>query len=471
VSLAFGRALSSLTIPNYRRYFAGQVVSLSGNWMQTVAEMWLVVQLTGSGVSVGLTAALQFLPMLLLGAYGGVVADRVDKRRLLMLTQWLAALPPLTLFVLVQTGGAQVGVVYALVFARGLVNAFDNPARQAFVSELVGAERLVNAVSLNSVIVHSARIAGPAVAGVLIALAGVGPCFAVNALSFGAMFLALRGMDPDLLQQTGRAVRARGQIREAAREVWRRPALRVPLAMMVLVGTLSFNFQVLLPLFADFTWHGTAAAYALLTSAMGLGSVAGALAAGARGRVSPALLVVAASLFGIGELAAAAAPSLPVQALTLVPVGAASVTFAAGVNSSLQLAAPPHLRGRIMALYSVVFIGSTPIGAPLVGWLAEVAGPRAGLVLGGVAALTAAACAQVFLRRALVETKAAPRTFTKRWASGRITSSATAPPTNGFTRPPDPHRAHPSRLRPRPRGAGAAASSPSSAPRSSSSRH
>jgi MFS family permease len=470
VTLAFGRALSSLTIPNYRRYFAGQIVSLSGNWMQTVAEMWLVVQLTGSGVSVGLTAALQFLPMLLLGAYGGVVADRIDKRRLLTITQPLAALPPLTLFVLVQTGGAQVGVVYALVFLRGLVNAFDNPARQAFVSELVGPERVVNAVSLNSVLLHCARIVGPALAGIVIAVAGVGPCFALNALSFGAMFIALRAMDPAALDRRPPALRARGQIREAAREAWRRPALRVPLAMMVLVGTLSFNFQVLLPLFADFTWHGTAAAYALLTSAMAVGSVGGALAAGARGRVSPSLLVVAAALFGIGQLAAAAAPSLGVQALTLVPVGAASVTFAAGVNSSLQLAAPPHLRGRIMALYSVVFIGSTPIGAPLVGWLAEAAGPRAGLVLGGIAALTAAGCAQVFLRRALVDTKGTPRTFRSRWASGRIKSSATVPPTSGSTRPHDPPRARPSRLRPRPRRAGAAASSPPSSPRSSSSR-
>jgi MFS family permease len=470
VTLAFGRALSSLTVPNYRRYFAGQIVSISGNWMQTVAEMWLVVQLTGSGVSVGLTAALQFLPMLLLGAYGGVVADRVDKRRFLMLTQWLAAVPPLVLFALVQSGGASVGVVYALVFARGLVTAFDNPARQAFVSELVGAERVVNAVSLNSVLIHCSRIAGPAAAGVLIAVAGVGPCFAVNAVTFAVMFFALRGMDANALHREGRAERARGQIREAAREVWRRPALRVPLAMMVLVGTLSFNFQVLLPLFADFTWHGTAAAYALLTSSMAVGSVAGALVAGARGRVSPGLLVVAAALFGVGELGAAAAPSLGVQALMLFPVGAASVTFAAGVNSSLQLAAPPHLRGRIMALYSVVFIGSTPIGAPLVGWLAETAGPRAGLVVGGVAALAAAAGAQVFLRRALVDTKGVRRTFSERWASGRITSSATAPPTSGSTPPHAPRRARPSLRRPRPRGAGGAASTSPSASRSSSSR-
>ncbi len=439
----------TLAIPNYRRYFAGQVVSLVGNWMQIVAEMWLVVSLTGSGVSVGLTAALQFLPMLFLGAYGGVVADRVDKRRLLLTTQWLAMLAPLTLFTLTVTGGASIGAVYALVFLRGLVTAFDNPARQAFVSEIVGADRVVTAVGLNSVIVHSARIVGPAAAGAIIALAGVGPCFVINAASFAAMFLALRAMDPAALRPGTRSGRARGQIREAARAVIRDPALRTPLAMMVLVGTLSFNFQVLLPLFAHTTWRGTATTYALLTSAMGVGSVGGALLAGARGRVSPSLLVVAATLFGVSELAAAAAPTLAWQVVALIPLGAASVTFAAGVNSSLQLRAPAPLRGRVMALYSVVFVGSTPIGAPLVGWLAETRGPRAGLVLGGAAALLAAALAQRSHRRALGTDEDAGRTLASSWVSGPISSSATAPATSGSTHRPDPSRPR-RRLRPRP---------------------
>jgi MFS family permease len=400
LSVALRRALGSLTVPNYRRYFAGQVISITGNWMQTVAEMWLVVKLTGSGVSVGLTAGLQFLPILLFGALGGVLADRRDKRRLLMVTQALSALPALTLWALVTTGSVEVWMVFALVLARGAVTAVDNPARQAFVSEIVGADRVVNAVSLNSVIVHTARILGPALAGVTIALFGVGPCFAVNALSFGAMILALRAMDPAQLHRVRRAPRARGQIRDAVREVRRRPELRIPLGMMVLVGMLSFNFQVLLPLFADFTWHGTAATYALLTSAMGVGSVSGALAAGARNRVSPSLLVGAAAIFGLAELAAAAAPTMAIQVAALVPLGAASVTFAAGVNSSLQLAAGETLRGRVMALYSVVFLGSTPIGAPFVGWLAQTFGPRAGLVLGGVAALAAAGWASVAYARA-----------------------------------------------------------------------
>jgi MFS family permease len=435
LTLALGRALTSLSLPNYRRYFAGQVVSISGNWMQIVAEMWLVVQLTGSGLSVGVTAGLQFLPMLLFGAYGGVLADRYDKRRLLMITQWFMAVPALTLWAITAAGAVEVWMVYALVLARGCVTAIDNPARQSFVTEIVGPDRVVNAVSLNSVIIHTSRIAGPAAAGLVIALAGVGPCFALNALSFAAMFVALRTMDPAQLLPVRRSGRARGQIRTALREVVRREELRTPLAMMVVVGTLSFNFQVLLPLFAAQTWHGTAADYALLTSAMGAGSVAGALAAGVRGRVSPRLLVLAATAFGVAEIAAAAAPSLATQALLLIPLGAASVTFAAGVNSSLQLAAPERLRGRVMALYSVVFLGSTPIGAPLVGWLAEAHGPRAGLVLGGAAALIAAGGAQLALRRALARTEDEARTVSERWDSGPTTISVTSPATSGSTSP------------------------------------
>jgi MFS family permease len=393
VSAAFRRSLTSLAVPNYRRYFAGQVISVSGNWMQMVAEMWLIVKLTGSGVSVGLTAGLQFVPILLFGAWGGLIADRLPKRRVLMVTQALMALPALTLWGLTAWGTVAPWMVYACVLARGSVNAVDNPTRQSFVMELVGAERIVNAVSLNSVIVQSARIIGPATAGAVIALTGVGTCFAFNALSFGAMLVALAGMDSAALRVAPPAERARGELRAALRHVRGAPALWIPLAMMALVGTLSFNFQVLMPLLASKTWHGTAVTYALLTAAMAAGSVAGALASGARGRVSPRLLVVAATGFGVLELAAAIAPSLPLQVAALVPLGAVSVTFSAGVNSTIQLAAAPAMRGRVMALYSVVFLGSTPIGAPLVGWLAQVAGPRAGMALGAAAALIAAALA------------------------------------------------------------------------------
>jgi MFS family permease len=392
VSAGVARTFASLSVPNYRRYFSGQVVSLTGNWMQTVAEMWLMVQLTGNGVSVGLTAALQFLPILLFGAWGGLLADRMPKRRLLTITQTLMAIPALTMWALTANGAIEVWMVYALVLARGCVTAIDNPARQSFVVEMVGADRVVNAVALNSVIVHTARILGPAAAGAVIALIGVSTCFLVNALSFIAMIVALRAMDPARLQTPPMAPRrAPGQLRLALRYVRHTPELLIPLALMAVVGTLSYNFQVLLPLLAHFTWHGTAATYTALAVAMGVGSVTGALAAGARGRVGPRLLVGAAAAFGIAELLVAAAPTLPLQLAALIPLGAISVTFAAGINSSLQLSVEPAMRGRVMALYSVVFLGSTPIGAPIVGWIAEVAGPRAGLLLGAVAALAAAA--------------------------------------------------------------------------------
>jgi MFS family permease len=308
--------------------------------------------------------------------------------------------PAVTLWVLTATGAVAVWMVLALVLVRGTINAVDNPTRQAFVMELVGPERVVNAVSLNSVIIHTARIAGPMFAGGLIAAVGIAPCFAINALSFAAMLIALRRMDPAALLVSAPAPRRRGQIRAAVAEVMRRPELRIPLGMMVVVGTLSFNFQVLLPLLARFTWHGNASTYALLTSAMGVGSVVGALAAGARGRATPRILVLSAALFGVAQLVVAAAPTEGIQILALAPLGAASVTFAAGVNSSLQLAAQGPLRGRVMALYSVVFLGSTPIGAPLVGWLAQTAGPRAGLLLGAAAALATAAGAWFAYQRA-----------------------------------------------------------------------
>ncbi len=399
MSAALRRPFSSLAVPNYRRYFTGQLISLSGNWMQIVAEVWLVLQLTGSGLAVGLTTASQFAPILLFGVYGGLLADRFDKRKLLMATQAAMALPAIALFTLAVTGVVEVWMVIALAFVRGTVNALDNPGRQSFVIEMVGPERLVNAVSLNSVIVHCARMVGPALAGIVIATAGVEPCFLLNALSFPAMVIALVRMAPAELSTPPRVLREAGALRASLRYVARTPALAVPLAMMALVGMLSFNFQVLLPLLARFTFDGGPQTYALLVSSMGVGSVGGALIAGARGRVSPQLLVGASAAFGAFTLLAAAAPTLPLAAAALVPVGAASVTFAAGVNSTLQLVVEPQMRGRVLALYSVVFLGSTPIGAPIAGALSELAGPRAGLMLGALAALVAALGAYVVLRR------------------------------------------------------------------------
>ena len=396
---ALRRSFTSLAVPNYRRYFAGQLVSLSGNWMQVVAEMWLILSLTGSGLAVGLTSALQFLPMLLFGAWGGLIADRLPKRSLLVVTQSLMAIPALTLFGLTAGGVVEPWMVFALVFVRGAVNSIDNPTRQSFAIEMVGSSRVVNAVSLNSVLIHSARIAGPAGAGIVIATLGVAPCFLINALSFAAMVVALRTMEPDELRPATPASREPRAVRAAIGYVLRSPELAIPLGMMAVVGTLGFNFQVILPLLARFSFHGDAAVYTSLAIAMGAGSVIGALVAGARGRVGPRLLIGASLGFGTAALLAALAPSLPLEILALVPLGAASVTFAAGINSSLQLAAEPAMRGRVMALYSMVFLGSTPIGGPLTGWLSQSIDPRAGLVLAGAAGLTAAFGARVAFRR------------------------------------------------------------------------
>lgn len=389
MTAALRRSFSSLEVPNYRRYFAGQIVSLSGNWMQMVAEMWLILELTGSGVAVGVTAALQFVPIMLFGAWGGVLADRWPKRKLLIVTQTMMAAPALALWGLTAAGAVVPWMVFALVFARGSVNAIDNPTRQSFVIEMVGADRVVNAVGLNSVLIHSARIVGPAGAGLLIATVGIAPCFLLNAATFAAMIFALRSMDPARLTAPKIEDDERGGVRDAIRYVLGEPGLLIPLVMMIVVGTLSFNFQVLLPLLGRFTFDGGAGAYTLLAVAMAIGSVGGALATGARGRVSERLITGSAAGFGLFSLLAAAAPTLPLALVALVPLGAMSVTFAAGVNSRLQLDASPAMRGRVMALYSVVFLGSTPIGAPIVGALAELAGPRSGLVLAGLAALGA----------------------------------------------------------------------------------
>jgi MFS family permease len=399
VSAALSRSFDSLAVPNYRRYFVGQIVSLSGNWMQAVATVWLILSLTDSGVAVGLTTALEFLPILLLGAWGGLLADRLPKRRLLLATQGLMIVPALALLTVTATGVVAPWMVFLAVLARGAVNAVDNPTRQSFVIEMVGADRLVNAVSLNSVIVQAARIVGPAVAGVTIAVFGVAPCFALNALTFVAMIVALWGMDPGGLHAAPTVAREPGAIRAALRYVRRSPELAVPLALMALVGTLGFNFQVVLPLLAKFSFGGGPAAYAALVSAMGVGSIVGALVNGAHGRTGPRLIAGGALAFGASALLAAAMPSLAFEIPVLALLGASAVTFAATINSTLQLAVSPQMRGRVMALYSVVFLGSTPIGGPLAGWLSEAYSPRVALLLAAISGFSAAWAARAGFER------------------------------------------------------------------------
>jgi MFS family permease len=399
LTAALKRSLGSFEVPNYRRWFGGQIVSIGGNWMQIVAEMWLVLTLTGSALAVGVTSALQFLPILLVGAWGGLVADSVPKRRLLILTQALMAIPPLILFGLSATDNVAAWMVMALVLARGIVLAVDLPARQSFVIEIVGTDKVVSAVGLQSVLIHTSRITGPAIAGVLIAGGSIELCFLLNAMSFGGMILALRSLDRSALAPPKLAEREPGAVRKGFQYVARTPELAIPVGMMAVIGTLGLNFHVLLPLLARQSFDGGPQSYSALVIAMGAGAVAGAVVIGARERIGERWLVGSALAFGAFALLATAAPSLTLLAAALVPLGAASVTFAAGVNTTLQLSAAPAMRGRVMALFSIVFMGSTPIGGPIVGALSGIWDPRVALGLAGVSALAAGAGAAWAFRR------------------------------------------------------------------------
>jgi MFS family permease len=393
------QTFASLSIPNYRRYLTGQAVSLAGTWMQTIAQSWLVLQLTGSATALGLVVALQTLPVLLLGPYGGVIADRLDKRRLMMVLQTVMAAQALLLGVLTITGAVQLWHVYVLAVLLGLVTCFENPARQSFVLEMVGPDDLRNAVSLNSVLVNVARAVGPAIAGIIIATGGIGLCFLLNAASFGAVVTSLARLDVATLLPAPPAARAPRQLREGLTYVRRTPELAVPLAMMALVGCLAFEFRVVLPIVASETFAGDARTYGFLTAAMGAGAVLGGLWTAARGSTGMKALAIAAAAFGLAMLATALAPTLATALLGIAVVGATSVMFQSSGNSTLQLASAPHMRGRVMALWAVAFLGSTPIGGPIVGVVSQQLGGRAGLALGAVACFVAAGLAAVVCRR------------------------------------------------------------------------
>lgn len=381
---------AALSDKNYRIYFAGQAVSFIGTFMQMIAQSWLVLEISHSGTALGAILAAQTLPVLLFGAYGGLLADRLNKRRLLICAQAILGTLALILSVLTFTHNVRLWIIALLAILLGSVNACANPTQQAFILEIVGRERLRSAVSLNSVMVNTARAVGPAIAGVLIAATGVGVCFAVNAVSYVIVILALIALDESRLRASEPVARRRGQLREGLRYVRGVTVLWVPLVMMILIGTLAFEFPVVLPLVAANTFHAGPDAYGLLSSSQGAGAVVGGLLIASRGKTGVRATTVGAFVFGVAMTLAALAPSLTFESGALALVGAASVSFNAVGNSTLQLNSDPSFRGRVMALWTVAFLGSTPIGGPIVGVVSEHLSPRFGLGLGGLACFVAA---------------------------------------------------------------------------------
>jgi len=408
LGLSPGQMISSLRQRNYRLFFFGQLVSVAGTWMQTVAQSFVVLDLTHSGTQLGLTSAARFLPMFVFGPLGGVFADRMDRRRVLYVTQTLSGLLAGVFAVTVGTHSIRLWIVYLLALALGFVNVFDNPARQSFISEMVSAEDLPNAVTLNSVAMNMARVLGAALGGVIAAAIGLALCFTVNALSFGAVLVSLAAMRSSELFPAKRVSRQKKQVRQGLRYVRNTPELLIPLLMIAVIGTLAWEFQVSLPLMASKVFHGGAASYGVMASVMGGGAVVGGLISAARARPRARALCLAAIGWGIAILAAAVAPSMALELAALVFVGYGSITFNSLAKTTLQLAAKPEMRGRVMALWALAWLGSTPIGGPIVGWAGQAFGARWALVIGGVAALACGVLALPALTR--IDRRPAPDT-------------------------------------------------------------
>ncbi len=380
---------ASFAIKNYRLYFTGQAISLSGTWLQQIAQGLLVLKLTNSGTILGVVTALQFLPILLFGPVGGVIADRFPKRKILFFTQSAAGILALILSLLVALNLVQIWMIGVLSFCLGLVNLVDNPTRQSFVPELVGKEKMSNAVTLNSWEVNLARIIGPTIAGILVITVGFALCFFINGLSYIAVLIVLYLMDSKQFQSFRKAGRS-ANLREGLKYVMQTPKIRSTLIILAIVGTLTYEFQVILPLVAKFTFHNAVAGYTELTAAMGLGAVIGGLFSAGRKSTSTQMLLFVLVLFGLSDIFAAIAPTFSVALIAMVFVGGASLNFNSMGNITLQMESLPEMRGRVMSLWTMAFLGSTPIGGPIIGWIGENISPRWGLGVGGVAALIAA---------------------------------------------------------------------------------
>ena len=388
---------AALTVTNFRLYLAGQAISLPRTWMRSRSRGWCC-SFPGPARCSAWAPPLSFCQCCCLGPYGGLVADRVNKRRLLLATQSTLGLLALTLGLLTVTHLVRLWMVFAVAVALGTVNSVDQPTRQTFIPEIVGRDRLQNAVSLNSVLTNASGAIGPAVARILIATTGVGVCFLANAASFAAVLAALARIRPRELHPAPPAGRQAGQLRQGLRYVRSAPGLLVPLLMMALVGTLAYEFPVSLPVVARVTLHGGATTYGFLTAAMGVGAVAGGLAIAGLARAGLLPYTLAAAGFG-AAMAAALVPSLPGELIALAVTGFFSTAFMATGNTTLQLTADPQFRGRVMALWSVTFTGSTPIGGHIVGVTADSLGPRYGLGLGALACLAATVLGSLTLRR------------------------------------------------------------------------
>ena len=378
------RTFAALKVRNFRLYFIGQLISFSGSWMQSVAQGWLVLKLTGSSVD------LQYVPMLVIGSYGGVVADRHFKRPILYATQTAAGLLALTLGVLVSIHHVNVLTVYLIAFGLGIVNLFDVPARQAFVQEMVGRDLIANAVSLNGVLMNSGRVIGPAVAAATIAIFGIATCFYANAISYVAVLVALAMMRAKDFNPLRTVTREKGQMLKGIKYVASTLLLRNTIVAVALIGLFAFNFTVTLPLLATQTFHDhSATGYGALMGAMGLGAVIGGLYVAHRQRPTPKLLAVLATAFGVLMAIVAVSPSLLIAEISMVPMGAFSIAFVSTANATLQLNSSEEMRGRVMSLHGTAFLGTTPIGAPLVGLIVGLTNPRIGMGCGAVVTLLA----------------------------------------------------------------------------------
>ena len=399
------RLFRSLGVRNYRLYFFGQLVSSLGTWMQTVAQAWLVLRLShNKGSALGLVTALQFGPALFLGAWSGLLADRTDKRRMIVITQTAMAATAGALALVTFAHVVDLWMVYGLALLTGVATAFDHPARTSFVSEMVPADDLTNAVGLNSALMNGSRLVGPGLAGLVIALWDVGPCFAANAVSFLAVIAALLMIRTDELYPSPPVRRATGQIREGLAYVWRTPDLRLMLGVITIVGLLTFgNFSIVGPLLAKLSFHGDAGTYGLMSSAIGLGSLFGSLFSASRSRPSVPLVLGSCVCFGALIIATAVSPTLALGLPMLVGVGALMMVFLSTMTATVQLAAAPEMRGRVMSLWTALMLGTTPVCGPIIGYIAQRFGPRIAYGQGGGAAIAVGLVASVvFVRRELV---------------------------------------------------------------------